>query len=165
MLRNLESNLKEDVMKFTNEELEKRLQDIFEKNVDARKGYDNAAENAESYDLRFFFQNKSKEREAFNQELLREISAHYGEPDTSGSATGALHRTWMDIKSFFSGNSDESMLEECIRGDTAAAKEYEEILENEDLPMTIATIIRDQNMRIQADLNKIKSLEDLEKVE
>ena len=152
-------------MEYTNEELEKRLHDIFEKNVDAQKGYDNAAENAESYDLGFFFQNKSKERESFNKELLKEIRVHYGEPDKSGSATGVMHRAWMDIKSFFSGNNDESMLEECIRGDTAAAKEYEEILENEDLPMTIATIIRDQNMRIQADLNKIKSLEDLEKVE
>lgn len=148
-------------MRTINENLEKRLHGIFEKNVDAWKGYENAAKNAKSHNLKLFFERKARERHTFNQELRREIMANYGEIETDGSATGAVHRAWMDIKSFFTGNNDEAMLEECIRGDRAAQDEYEDILEDQDLPISIATIIRDQKMKIGADLFKIKTLEDL----
>lgn len=148
-------------MRTINENLEKRLHGIFEKNVDAWKGYENAAKNAKGHNLKLFFERKARERHTFNQELRREIMVNYGEIETDGSATGAVHRAWMDIKSFFTGNNDEAMLEECIRGDKAAQAEYEDILENQDLPISIATIIRDQKMKIGADLFKIKTLEDL----
>jgi uncharacterized protein (TIGR02284 family) len=66
----------------------------------------------------------------------------------------------MDVKALF-GNNDKSMLQEAIRGDKAAVKEYEEVLEDEALPMEVATIVREQQMKIRTDLNNIKSLEDL----
>lgn len=72
-----------------------------------------------------------------------------------------MHRTWMDIKAFFSGNSDEAMLEEAIRGDEAALEEYNEVLENELLPVSVGSIIREQRIKIQLDLSQVKSLEDL----
>lgn len=148
-------------MRTINENLVNRLQGIFEKNVDAWKGYDNAAKNARSQSLKLFFQRKAQERHHINQELGREIRVNYGEIENDGSTTGAVHRAWMDIKSFFTGNNDEAMLEECIRGDRAAEEEYADILEEQDLPMSIATIIRDQKMKIGVDLNRIKTLEDL----
>lgn len=67
----------------------------------------------------------------------------------------------MDVKSFFSGDNDESMLEEAIRGDKEAVEEYEEVLEDSNIPTSIASLIREQKMKIRTDLNKIKSLEDL----
>lgn len=149
-------------METRNEKLEERIEGLYEKNVDAQKGYDNAADNADSHGLRNFFKRKAQERLEFNRNLRSEITSSYGEIEEGGSATGSAHRTWMDIKSFFSGNSDESMLEECIKGDKASLEEYENILEDENLPTTISTLIRDQKMKIRTDLNKVKSLEDIE---
>lgn len=96
----------------------------------------------------------------FNESLKKELIASYDEIDDDGSFTGTIHRAWMDVKSPF-GNNDKSMLQEAIRGDKPAVKEYEEVLEDEALPMQVATIIREQQMKIRTDLNNIKTLEDL----
>ncbi|WP_339715725.1 PA2169 family four-helix-bundle protein [uncultured Kriegella sp.] len=148
-------------METKNRKLVNQLEEILEKNRDAEKGYKKAAENADSLNLKSFFERKSGQRKTFNEALKRELVASYDEIDDDGSFTGTMHRTWMDIKSFFSGNNDESMLEEAIRGDKAAVEEYEEVLKEEALPISVATIIRDQLMKIRTDLNKIRTLEDL----
>lgn len=152
-------------METRNEKLEERLEGLYEKNVDAQKGYDNAAENADSHGLRAFFRKKAQERREFNLDLRTEITSSYGEIEEGGSAAGSIHRTWMDIKSFFSGNSDESMLEACITGDKASLEEYEEILKDEHLPTTLGALIRNQKMKIRTDLNKVRSLEDIQDVD
>ena len=143
-------------------ELVDQLEEILEKNRDAEKGYAKAAENAKSNGLQSYFRRKSDERKDFNNQLRKMLVASYDEIDENGSFTGSIHRAWMDVKSFFSGNEDEAMLEEAIRGDKAAVKEYEEVLEDNVLPVAIDTLIRDQKAKIQSDLNTIKSLEDLE---
>ncbi|HET8735451.1 MAG TPA: PA2169 family four-helix-bundle protein [Pricia sp.] len=147
-------------METKNRKLVDQLEEILEKNRDAQKGYAKAAENADSPQLQAYFRRKSTDRMQFNQTLKGELVATYDEIDDEGSFTGTIHRAWMDVKSLF-GNNDKSMLQEAIRGDKAAVKEYEEVLEHEALPMRIATIIREQQVKIRTDLNNIKSLEDL----
>lgn len=149
------------MMNTRNKELVDQLEEILEKNRDAEKGYAKAADNADSASLRAYFQQKSHERKSFNDELKRELVSNYNEIDDDGSFTGTIHRTWMDIKALFSADNDESMLEEAIRGDKAAVEEYEEVLEDTTIPARLATLIRNQQMKLRTDLNKIKSLEDL----
>lgn len=148
-------------METKSKKLVNQLEEILEKNRDAQKGYAKAAENADSHSLKNYFNRKARERKSFNDALKAELVATYDEIDDDGSFTGTIHRTWMDIKNFFSGNSDEAMLEEAIRGDKASVEEYEEVLKDAALPMRVSTLIRDQNMKIRTDLNKIRSLEDL----
>jgi len=155
-------NLKHEKMETKSKKLVEQLEEILEKNTDAQKGYTKAAENTDSQSLQNYFNRKAKERKSFNDALKAELVATYDEIDEHGSFTGTVHRTWMDIKNFFSGNSDEAMLEEAIRGEKASVEEYEEILKHSELPMRVSTLIRDQYMKIRTDLNKIRSLEDLE---
>ncbi|MFS4417431.1 ferritin-like domain-containing protein [Maribacter sp. 2307ULW6-5] len=143
------------------ETLVDQLEEILEKNRDAEKGYGKAAENAESPSLRAFFERKGRERSEFNRELKSAMVANYDDVDDDSSFTGSIHRAWMDVKAFFSGDDDESMLEEAIRGDKAAVEEYDEVLEDTNLPAAIGSIIREQRNKIQTDLNKVKSMEDL----
>ncbi|MEJ1221365.1 ferritin-like domain-containing protein [Sediminicola sp. 1XM1-17] len=139
-----------------------QLSEILQKNKDAEKGYAKAAENAKSLGLKNYFKRKSDERSDFNNQLKSAIAANFNEVDDSGSFTGSMHRTWMDIKTFFSGNEDEAMMEEAIRGEKAAVEEYKEVLEDQVLPLPIEVLIREQKLRIEKDLSTIKSLEDLE---
>ncbi|CAG2534051.1 conserved hypothetical protein [Maribacter dokdonensis] len=148
-------------METKNRTLVNQLEEILEKNRDAQKGYAKAAENAKNQNLKAYFQNKSGERGTFNQILNKELVASYDEIDNDGSFTGSLHRAWMDVKSFFTGDNDESMLEEAIRGDKAAVEEYEEVLNDKLLPSNVALVIREQLVKIRTDLNKVKSMEDL----
>ncbi|MUH38070.1 PA2169 family four-helix-bundle protein [Zobellia amurskyensis] len=144
------------------EKLVDQLEEILAKNRDAEKGYKKAAENADSPSLKSYFQNKSRERAQFNNALKREMIASYDSIDDNSSFTGSIHRVWMDVKALFSADNDESMLEEAIRGDKAAVEEYDEVLEDSTLPVSIGTLIREQKTKIRTDLNRIKSLEDLD---
>jgi len=148
-------------METKNRKLVDQLEEILEKNRDAQKGYAKAAENADSANLQSYFNQKSRERSTFNEALKRELVTSYDEIDDDGSFTGTMHRAWMDVKSFFSGNNDEAMLEEAIKGDKAAVNEYEEVLREEALPISVANIIREQLVKIRTDLNQVKSMEDL----
>ena len=150
-------------METKNRKLVDRLEEILEKNRDAEKGYMKAAENAKSVSLQSYFRGKSQERKTFNDTLKTELVAAYDEIDDDGSFTGTIHRTWMDIKNLFSGNSDKAMLEEAIRGDKAAVEEYEDVLKDTALPLSVSGAIRNQLIKIRTDLNKVQRLEDLEK--
>jgi len=148
-------------MSTEHEKIVDQLEEILEKNRDAEKGYSKAAENAESPDLKSYFQRKSSERKDFNALLKSKMLTAYDEIDDGGSFTGTIHRTWMDVKALFSGDDDEAMLEEAIKGDKAAVDEYEEILEEGNLPVDIAECIQNQKVKIQKDLADANKLENL----
>lgn len=142
-------------------EIENNLNDIVQKNEDAIKGYKKAAENAKETGLQNYFQNKARERRNFLNELKAATPALDIGNDMDGSAKGAMHRTWMDIKAFFSSENDESMLEEAIRGDKAAVEEYNEVLADTHLPINSASVIRKQRDWIVQDMEANKKLEDV----
>ena len=116
------------------ETISNKLNDLLEKTYDAEKGFKKAAENTDHIFLQRYFERKSKERKEFGYELNNEIRSFGERGIESGSLTGAAHRTWMDIKAMFSVDSDESMLEEAIRGEKAAVQEYKDVLN--DFPLT-----------------------------
>ena len=142
-------------------EIEDSINEIIQKNEDAIKGYEKAAENAKEIGLKHYFLTKSKERRNFLVGLKATVPALETRDDMNGSTTGAVHRAWMDVKAFFSGDNDEAMLEEAIRGDKAAVEEYNEVLAKTDLPVETAKIIREQRNWIVTNLDKIKRLEDV----
>lgn len=142
-------------------EIENRINDIIQKNEDAIKGYEKAAENTEEAGLERYFRNKAQERRTFLVELKAATPALETRDKIDGSTAGAMHRTWMDVKAFFSGDDAEAMLEEAIRGDKAAIDEYNEVLADTHIPPTVATIIRTQRDWLKQDLAKNRTLEDL----
>ena len=143
------------------EKIGEHLKDILEKNIDAQKGFERAVEHTDSSALKTYFRTRSQERAGFVTALKSELT-NYGEKfKDSGSAAANLHRGWMDFKSVFSSDDDEAMLEECIRGEKKALKEYDEALKPGEVPESTSTILHQQREKIQEGLNKIKSMEDL----
>ena len=106
------------------ENVGKKLNELLEKTYDAEKGFKKAAENVEHTALKTYFNQKAQERYNFGHELKSEIKAFNQDVDKGGSLTGKAHRAWMDVKSLFSSNDEESMLEEAIRGEKSAIEEY-----------------------------------------
>lgn len=141
--------------------LGEKLNDLLEKTYDAEKGYKKAADHTDHLMLKSYFVERSKERYDFGHALKSEIALFGETPDKGGSVTGAMHRAWMDTKAFFSADNAESMLEESIRGEKAAVKEYEDVLSETNLLPSTATLLTQQMNSIKTALNKIKRLEDL----
>ncbi|MBJ2172659.1 PA2169 family four-helix-bundle protein [Aureibaculum sp. A20] len=138
-----------------------KLNAILEKNFDAENGYTKAASNAKNEALKNFFKNKAQERNYFKSELKSEVASFGQKFETSGSITGAAHRTWMDVKALFSSENDESMLEEAIRGEKASVQEYDDVLKETSLPLSTQNILLKQKSQIEKTLSTIKTLEDL----
>ena len=147
-------------MKYT-EEISNKLNELLVKNYDAEKRYLNASENVDSATLKIFFKRRATERSEFAKELRTEI-LQYGEiPEGSGSFKGTVHRNWMSLKSLFSSNDEEAILEEAIRGEKASLEEYDTILKNRTLPPTIDAMLFRHRNAIQSAINTEKVHEEL----
>lgn len=143
------------------EKISGKLNDLLEKTYDAEKGFKKAAENVKNPALQSYFKQKADERYSFGHDLKAEIKSFGEDVDKGGSATGAVHRTWMDVKALFSADNEESMLEEAIRGEKSAISEYEDVISDASLPNSTKSILLAQKRQIENGLSKIKSLEDL----
>lgn len=143
------------------EKISNKLNELLEKNYDAEKGYINAAENVNSTDLKVYFQNRASERSEFAKELRTEILRYGEDPKDSGTFSGSMHRSWMNLKSVFSSNNNEAILEETIKGEKASLEEYNEILSERTLPPSIDSILLKQKNAIQAAINTQKVHEEL----
>lgn len=152
---------REQAKETIHQDLVNNLQGLLEKNYDAEKGFKKAMEDAESQDLKRFLKTQALQRNRFATELDKEIRDLNETPKESGSTTGTLHRTWIDLKSAVSRNDDEAVLEECIRGEKASLEEYENTLKENRFPQQLQVLLDNQLAEIKGTVAKVKSLEDL----
>ncbi|WP_418512404.1 ferritin-like domain-containing protein [Corallibacter sp.] len=147
-------------MKYS-EEISNKLNNLLVKNYDAEKGYTNAMNNVENPNLKMFFKRRATERSQFAKELRTEI-LQYGElPEESGSLKGAAHRGWMNLKSTFTSNDEEAILEEAIRGEKTSLNEYKDVLKDRTLPPSIDAVLVKHKNAIQSAINTEKVQEEL----
>ncbi|AQS95016.1 MULTISPECIES: PA2169 family four-helix-bundle protein [Polaribacter] len=147
-------------MKYT-EKISNKLNELLEKNYDAEKGYLNSAENVESSNLKIFFKNRASERSQFAKELRTEILSYGQIPEDDGSFKGAMHRNWMSLKSLFSTNDEEAILEEALRGEKASLEEYKEILKEDAFAPSTRKMLEQQQQKIQSAINILMVEEEL----
>lgn len=149
-------------METNTEKIAKNLNALVEKNSDAEKGFAKAAEICKAKSLTDWFNGRTEERKLFKGELTEEIHS-FGYPCVqTPSLTGDLHRAWMDLKASFSDDNEKAMLEEAIRGEKAALKEYNEVLGEVTLPATTQILLKSHRAKIENGLSMLRSLDDIE---
>jgi uncharacterized protein (TIGR02284 family) len=141
------------------EKISNKLNALLEKNYDAEKAYNYAAENAQEPQLKAFFIERARERYDFGHALETEIRNFGQNPEKNSSLAGDAHRTWMNLKTSLSANKNDAALEEAVRGEKVAKQEYELVLKDSEIPASIANILLKQKNQIVAALNKLKGLE------
>jgi uncharacterized protein (TIGR02284 family) len=142
------------------EKIEDRLKDLVTKNEDAIKGFEKAAKNAEKVGIKSYFEKKIVERMKFLRELRASATdLDLGSIEIDGSTVGVAHRTWMDVKAFFSADNDEAMLDEAVRGDKSAMDDYDKAMAETMIPHRIREIIKVQREKLQNDLETTEILE------
>jgi uncharacterized protein (TIGR02284 family) len=143
------------------EEVGNKLNELLEKNYDAEAGYKLAKDKVDSSRVKDFFNQQAQERYNFGHELKTEIKSFGQEPDKGTSLKGDAHRTWMNIKSTFTSDNEESMLEEAIRGEKAALEEYNEVLSDHSLPVSTKSVLSKHRDNIQNALNRVETMEEI----
>ncbi|WP_406845242.1 PA2169 family four-helix-bundle protein [Flavobacterium soyae] len=141
----------------TTKETVKTLEGLISILEDGKLGYTNAAEHVENLALKADFLEYARERALFIVELQDEINKLGKSTDTSGGGPlGALHRTWIDIKSSFTGGDTKAIINACITGEEAAIEKYKKALEENDLEHSQVFIVSKQLNSIQNTLSQIK---------
>lgn len=142
----------------TTKEAVKTLEGLISILEDGKLGYTNAAEHVENSAMKTDFLEYARERALFIVELQDEINKLGKSTDTSGGGPlGALHRTWINIKSSFTGGDTEAIINACVTGEEAAIEKYKMALEENHLEHNQVNIVSKQLNSIQNTLSLIKT--------
>lgn len=106
------------------------VKSIIEINIDSSKGFQTAAENIENADIAGYFRQCSTRRAQFADQLSRVVDVNGVDSPDSGSAKGAIHRWWMDLRGSIQNGDEHAVLAEAERGEDSIKGEYEKVLKN-----------------------------------
>lgn len=143
----------------TNEDVISTLNGLIETNKDGQDGFKQAAEGVNNSDLKSLFYEYAQQRSQFTGELQTAVRELGGDPENSGSVSGALHRGWINIKSAVTGQDDQAILNEAERGEDAAKKAYKDALETE-LPANVRAVVEKQASAVQQAHDRVKAMRD-----
>jgi uncharacterized protein (TIGR02284 family) len=139
------------------------IDNLIETLKDGQEGFKQAAEAVRDPKLKSLFSDYSQQRSRFAAALQSEARREgESEPETSSSATGAMHRGWINLKSALTGGDEHAILAECERGEDSAVEQYKKALEDGLTPSAQEVVSR-QFAEIKAAHDRIKSLRDAAK--
>ncbi|MDB5806376.1 MAG: hypothetical protein JWN73_3698 [Betaproteobacteria bacterium] len=136
------------------------LNDLIRTCNDGRKGFDAAAEDVKRPDLRELLQAGARRCGEAATELTAMVRAIGGQAAEGGSAAGALHRGWLEVKAGVTGHSDLAILEECERGEDSAKKSYKNALEKEGLSAAARIVVERQYQGVLANHDHVRQVRD-----
>jgi uncharacterized protein (TIGR02284 family) len=138
------------------------INNLIETLKDGQEGFRQAAEAVKDPQLKSLFNSYSEQRARFATELEQEVGDLGETPETSSSASGALHRAWINIKSVATSGDDAAILSECERGEDVAVKEFKEAMQDQ-LSAPVRDIVSRQYREVQNAHDRIKMLRDTAK--
>lgn len=136
------------------------LNDLIETCKDGQEGFKTCAEDIKNSELKNLFIQRSADCATAAAELQATVRSLGGDPETSTSVGGDLHRRWVDVKSMFTGKDEEAVLNEAERGEDHAKKAYKKALEkiNEDNLVSIRDTVERQYHGVQRNHDQVKAL-------
>ena len=143
-----------------NDKVVSTLNNLIETCRDGQNGFKEAAENVKSPELKTFFNQISLDRAQCVGELQQEVQRLGSDPENTGSTAAAIHRVWLDIKGSLTGRDDQSILNECERGEDSAVEAFRDALKDENLPSNIRSVVERQFRSIQQVHDRVKQMRD-----
>ncbi|CAM3829999.1 PA2169 family four-helix-bundle protein [Mucilaginibacter galii] len=141
------------------------LNDLIKIHNDRIQGYERATVEVEDADLKQLFTSFIGDSHKFKLALATEVQTFHKDIENTTSSSGDIHRTWLNVKAFFSGHTPKSVLEECEFGEDATQKAYKSAIEDEGVPAYIKDILTEQEVTLKAAHDKVKALRDAERQE
>jgi uncharacterized protein (TIGR02284 family) len=143
----------------SNDDVIDTLNTLIETCKDGEYGFRTSAERVKSTQLREVFTSRAEDCRHGATELQEIVSRLGGKVETGSSVSGTLHRGWVSIKQAVSGDSDQSALNECERGEDAALARYRDAIKK-DLPADIAAVVQRQYEGVKRNHDQIRTLRD-----
>lgn len=135
------------------------LNGLIETCKDGQEGFKQAAEGVTRSDVKSLFYELGQQRAKFAGELQSLVRELGGDPETTSSTAGALHRSWINIKSLVTGKDEAAILNEAERGEDSAVNAYKKALQ-ENLPTNVQTVVQQQSVEVKSGHDRVRDLRD-----
>ncbi|WP_199726380.1 PA2169 family four-helix-bundle protein [Acidipila sp. EB88] len=131
---------------------------------DGEKGFADIGEHLKHPEHRSFFLEESRVRGAYALDLERHVNrVSDAEIHETGTAAGALHRAWGDLKAKLGGD-DHALLETAEQGEDAAKKAYQDALADVAISDTVRALIAQQSEHVQRSHDLVRDFRNASKV-
>ncbi len=116
---------------------------------EAEKLYYNAAQDAQTTDLKRFLNYMAVERNRMSHDISNELHSRDIEPLKQDAEKGNLDRTWQEIKEALEDFDAEAIVKSCINRDRNNIKRYDELLERRELPDSILELLEKHKYQLE----------------
>ena len=134
------------------------LNHLIETCKDAERGFRHVAEHAMDPTVKSLFLDIASQRARFASDLLPHAQRLGGANAHDGTAVGALHRTWIDLRSAIFRNDAIAIVHEAERGETFSRGVYESALDSL-LPPTARQLVENQYAELRKTAERLHELE------
>ncbi|HYJ39061.1 MAG TPA: PA2169 family four-helix-bundle protein [Chitinophagaceae bacterium] len=144
------------------------LNDLIRINKDREAGYTKASRELTpaEHNLRSAFERKALESrsnvmqlESMADEIHHQLNPEEPiELEVNPGMTGRIYKMWTEVKDFFFGMDNSTILRSFVDGEEKAKTCYENALNEVQMPEEICTLLNNQKSSIDASQQEIKSL-------
>lgn len=139
----------------TNKEQLERITEICQ---DGYNGYQTAASNLEDQELKTIFNRLAQQRKLFLEELKEDARSLGYDLNDDGSVQGFFHRTWINVKDFFTTSENAVVIESSLQGERKAKEIYEEVLKDINIPTFVKERLEKQVNLISAVIVQLEKM-------
>jgi uncharacterized protein (TIGR02284 family) len=133
------------------------LNELIETSKDGEKGFALAAKEAKDPSLVSIFSEGERSCREAARQLQEQVRALGGNPDDSGSVSGAVHRGWVNLRTAATSRDDKAILEEVERGEDVAKAAYASALKT-NLPDGVRQLVERQYQGTVANHDRVRDL-------
>ena len=126
-----------------------KLNRLLVASFEAEKLYFNAAQDAQTTNLKRFLNYMATERNRMSHDISNELHSRGIEPLKQDSDKGNIDRTWQEIKEALEKFNATVILNQCIARDANNVRRYEELLERKELPEGIISLLEKQKKQLK----------------
>jgi uncharacterized protein (TIGR02284 family) len=126
-----------------------RLNRLLVASFEAEKLYYNAAQDAQTTDLKRFLNYMATERNRMSHDISNELHSRDIEPLKEDAEKGNIDRSWQEIAEALENFSATNILNQCIARDKNNIARYDELINRKQLPEAIITLLIKQRNKLE----------------
>lgn len=134
------------------------LNHLIETCKDAERGFRHVAGHMADPEMRSLFLDIASQRARFAADLLPHAQRLGGPNTPEGTTVGALHRTWIDLRSAIFRGDPVGVVHEAERGEHFSRGVYEDALDGL-LPPTARELVEHQYAELRKTAERLRELE------
>lgn len=132
------------------------LNNLLEKNCDAKRGYQKAAEEIDQPTLKGWLMSLAEQRENFKKSIKEEIRSLGGEPATFNQVTGKIQASFTNLELLYILGNIEHALEKCLQYEITILDEFEDLLNQKTVIPSTQNLIIGQRENIKVALTDLE---------